>query len=161
LAGVSAALLLALVRRSGRIPTAAVGPLLRAVRLLRAVGPLRAVGAVTAVVTVLLLVAVVRPSGPGAGSWGVAACDVGQGDALVVRSGPHSAVMVDVGPPGQAAARCLRALGVRHLDLLVLTHAHQDHVGGLAPVLDAVTVDAALLGPTPGGAPPDDAVRQA
>lgn len=67
--------------------------------------------------------------------WQVVACDVGQGDALVVRTGPAAAVVVDVGPQGPAAGRCLDRLGVRTIDLLVLSHFHLDHVGGLPEVL--------------------------
>ncbi|MFI2489342.1 ComEC/Rec2 family competence protein [Promicromonospora kroppenstedtii] len=81
--------------------------------------------------------------------WQVAACDVGQGDALALRTGPTSAVVVDVGPDGPAAGRCLDRLGVERVDLLVLTHFHADHVGGLAPVLAGREVVAALVSPVP------------
>ncbi len=77
--------------------------------------------------------------------WVVAACDVGQGDALAIRTGAGRAIMIDVGPPGDAADRCLDQLGVRRLDLLVLTHFHADHVGGLAAVLDGRVVERALV----------------
>lgn len=35
----------------------------------------------------------------------------------------------------------LRKQGVEHLDLVLVTHFHRDHIGGLARVLEAVTVD--------------------
>jgi competence protein ComEC len=79
--------------------------------------------------------------------WRVIACDVGQGDALVMRSGPGSAVVVDVGPQGPAADTCLDRLGITHIDLLVLTHHHADHVGGLEFVLVGRAVDRALVSP--------------
>jgi competence protein ComEC len=82
--------------------------------------------------------------------WSLAACDVGQGDALVARSGPRSAVVVDVGPDGSAAARCLDALGVERVDLLVLSHFHADHVGGLPAVLAGRQVAGALVSPRAG-----------
>ncbi len=63
-------------------------------------------------------------------------CDVGQGDALVLRAGEGSAVVVDVGPDPEAVDTCLDDLGVEHVPLLVLTHFHADHVDGLAGVLD-------------------------
>jgi competence protein ComEC len=63
--------------------------------------------------------------------WLVAVCDVGQGTAVVVRSGDDSAVLIDAGPEGGGVDRCLDRLGVRRLDLVVLTHFHADHVGGL------------------------------
>jgi competence protein ComEC len=90
----------------------------------------------------LLLLAVVRPAPlarltsrwppPG---WTLAACDVGQGDALALNAGHGSAVVVDTGPDPGPADRCLRALGVTEIPLLVLTHFHADHVGGLLGVL--------------------------
>lgn len=79
--------------------------------------------------------------------WDVVMCDVGQGDALVVRSGDGAAVVVDTGPAGDAADACLRRLGVDRIDLLVLTHFHADHVGGLAGVLRGRTVTATLVSP--------------
>ncbi|MFI2366398.1 ComEC/Rec2 family competence protein [Promicromonospora sp. NPDC019610] len=81
--------------------------------------------------------------------WQVAACDVGQGDALALRTGPVSAVVVDVGPDGPAADRCLDELGIERVDLLVLSHFHADHVGGLRPVLAGREVVAALVSPVP------------
>ncbi|HYF73617.1 MAG TPA: ComEC/Rec2 family competence protein [Nocardioides sp.] len=87
----------------------------------------------------------VRPWPPG--EWRVVACDVGQGDALVVRSGPSAAVVVDTGPPGDAAGQCLDRLGVARIDLLVLTHFHDDHVGGLPAVLEGREVRSAIVSP--------------
>ncbi|MEE6286797.1 ComEC/Rec2 family competence protein [Georgenia sp. MJ173] len=79
--------------------------------------------------------------------WVAAQCDVGQGSAFLLRTGPHRAVMLDVGPPGPAAGRCLDELRVRELDLLVLSHLHADHVGGLDAVLAGRHVHRALLSP--------------
>jgi competence protein ComEC len=79
--------------------------------------------------------------------WRVVMCDVGQGDALVVRSGDGAGVVVDVGPAGGAADACLDELGVTRIDLLVLTHHHEDHVGGLQEVLRDRSVVQALVSP--------------
>lgn len=79
--------------------------------------------------------------------WSAVVCDVGQGATLAVRSADAAAVVVDAGPPGDAARRCLDALGIRRIDLLVLTHLHDDHVGGLAGVLAGRDVRAAIVGP--------------
>jgi competence protein ComEC len=68
----------------------------------------------------------------------VTAIDVGQGDAFLLES-PEAKVLVDAGED-DTAARWLRANGRRHLDLLVVTHGHLDHVGGTAPVLRSVRV---------------------
>jgi competence protein ComEC len=67
--------------------------------------------------------------------WLMVACDVGQGDALVLSAGPRAAVVVDAGPDPVAVDRCLHDLGVSQVPLLVLSHLHLDHVGGLSGVL--------------------------
>ena len=83
------------------------------------------------------------------GTWEVAACDVGQGQALVVRTGEATAVVVDAGPDPALVDRCLDELGVERVELLALTHFHADHVAGLPGVLRGRTVDAALVSPLP------------
>ena len=80
--------------------------------------------------------------------WAVVQCDVGQGSALLAR-GADTTIMIDVGPPGDAAAQCLKQAEVDHLDVLVLSHAHTDHIGGLPEVLDAAAVDRVWLSPNP------------
>lgn len=80
-------------------------------------------------------------------NWVAVQCDVGQGSGFVLRSPAGRVVMADVGPPGAAGADCLRMAGVREVDLLVLSHLHADHVGGLPEVLEAVTVHRVLLSP--------------
>ncbi|MFB0834330.1 ComEC/Rec2 family competence protein [Arthrobacter halodurans] len=66
--------------------------------------------------------------------WLMAACDVGQGDALALRTGTDSAVLVDAGPDPDAVDSCLGALGVARVDALFITHLHADHAGGVAGV---------------------------
>lgn len=64
--------------------------------------------------------------------------DVGQGDAaLISEGGKH--VLVDAGP-GAAIVRYLRAFGVDTLDLLVASHNHADHIGGMTAVLGGTVV---------------------
>jgi beta-lactamase superfamily II metal-dependent hydrolase len=61
--------------------------------------------------------------------------DVGQGDAILIRSPEGKTALVDAGPHKELAAELLRRRGVRSLDLVVLTHHHQDHLGGMAEVV--------------------------
>jgi competence protein ComEC len=68
--------------------------------------------------------------------WLMVACDVGQGDGLVLNAGGGAAVVVDAGPEPQHMDRCLDRLGVRRVPVVVLTHFHADHVDGLPGVLD-------------------------
>ena len=85
----------------------------------------------------LLAVTVLGPPTPGwpPEGWLFAACDVGQGDALVLNAGAGTAVVVDAGPDPRLADRCLRRLGIDRVPLVVLTHFHADHVDGLPGVL--------------------------
>ena len=91
--------------------------------------------------------------------WQVVLCDVGQGDALVVRSGQDRAVLVDTGPQPALIGRCLRRLGVRHLDLVVVTHLHADHAFGLPGALAGRDVAAVLVSPLQQPQVSADAVR--
>ena len=66
--------------------------------------------------------------------------DVGQGDGLVVISPTGKAVMIDAGDRGaerEMLAELARA-GVATLDLVVMTHPHADHIGGMQRVLETV-----------------------
>lgn len=78
--------------------------------------------------------------------WQVVQCDVGQGDALVLRSG-QSVAVIDVGRDDEPIDECLTELQVRRIDLLVLTHFDLDHVGGLAGALKGRIVGHALISP--------------
>jgi competence protein ComEC len=77
--------------------------------------------------------------------WQIAACDIGQGDAVLVRSGGEVA-LIDTGPDPALLTRCLDELGIGRIDLLVLSHFDLDHVGGADAVLGRV--DHAVVGPS-------------
>ncbi len=101
----------------------------------------------TALGLAVLALVVIRPlPAPGwpPDGWVLAACDVGQGDALVLNAGAGTAVVVDVGPDPEAIGRCLARLEVRDVPVVVLTHFHADHVEGLSGVLDSFEVDTVI-----------------
>ena len=106
--------------------------------------PVPAVG--TALIVAAALVPTRAVTWPPDG-WRVVVCDVGQGDAVVLRSGPHRAVLVDAGPDPPLVDRCLSHLGVDTLDAVVLTHFHADHVDGLIGAVDGRSVEQLLVGP--------------
>lgn len=61
--------------------------------------------------------------------------DVGQGDAVLVRSPTGQNVLIDGGRSDDDARAYLQALGVGTLDLVIATHADADHIGGLEEVV--------------------------
>jgi competence protein ComEC len=64
--------------------------------------------------------------------------DVGQGDSELLNFGPVQ-ILIDGGPPnGKALKGIERALGLedRYIDLVILTHPHLDHFGGLIDVMN-------------------------
>lgn len=104
---------------------------------------------------VVLLVWVAAFSLPD-GKLHVTFLDVGQGDAIFIQTPQGQKILVDGGP---SPTILLAALGRRMpfwdrtIDLVVLTHPHDDHVSGLIPVLERYQVKAFLDGgqehPTP------------
>ena len=89
-----------------------------------------------------------------AGKLEVTAIDVGQGDSILVVGPTGATMLIDSGGPTGAAARAENASGpapfdtgeevvspylwsrqIRSLDVLVLSHAHSDHMGGMPSVL--------------------------
>jgi competence protein ComEC len=73
--------------------------------------------------------------------------DVGQGDAIAIRSPRGTWTLVDAGPGrDDALARGLARLGVRRVETLVVTHPDLDHVGGAARVVADLRVGR-IVGP--------------
>lgn len=74
--------------------------------------------------------------------------DVGQGDSILIETPKGKRILVDTGPLSQrfdAGERIivpyLLQKGIKHLDALILTHSHADHIGGAAAVLETIPVD--------------------
>jgi competence protein ComEC len=106
------------------------------------------VGLVMVVALIQIPLRVVIDGWPPPG-WDFVACDVGQGDGLVLNAGGGAAVEVDAGPDPLAIDRCLRALHVDTIALLIFTHYHLDHVGGIVGALHDRTVQRVVAGPLP------------
>jgi competence protein ComEC len=108
-------------------------------RIARAVSLVALVAYVATAVGGAVLTRVGRPA-----DWQYAMCDVGQGDATLVRSG-DAVALIDLGEDPAPLRACLDDLGVGRLDLVVLTHFDLDHVGGAEAVLGRA--DVVLAGP--------------
>jgi competence protein ComEC len=102
-----------------------------------------------AILTALVLVVSMPPDRRGwpPDGWFLIMCDVGQGDALIVRAGPAEALVVDAGPDPDAVDACLDAAGITTVPAVILTHFHADHVRGLRGVLRGRSVAAVLATP--------------
>ena len=108
---------------------------------------------IAACVAAVVIAAANRPDGFAR----VIVLDVGQGDAILVEGGRGGRLLVDGGPDPD---RLLVALDARlppwdrRIDMLVLTHPHEDHVAGLALLLDRYrvgrTLEPGMIGPGPG-----------
>ena len=89
----------------------------------------------------------VLPPRPATGTAAITVLDVGQGLAIHVQTAGHD-LLFDAGPAFSADADSgnriiapyLRAMGVRRLDAMVISHADKDHEGGAASVLAALPV---------------------
>ncbi len=101
---------------------------------------------------VLVVAAASRPDGRAH----VTVLDVGQGDAILITGPTGGRILVDGGPDPD---RLLVALDARvppwdrRLDLIVLTHPHDDHVAGLPLVLERYRVGAVAEAGLPGRSP--------
>ena len=61
--------------------------------------------------------------------------DVGQGDSALIRSPEGKLALIDAGPSPIKVAGLLRERGVDRLDLVVVTHHHSDHYGGMLAIV--------------------------
>ena len=127
------------------VSSAALGILLAARR-----GRLRVAAAVISAITLVGCVV----AGPGGDiiarvrippEWSIAACDVGQGDAVLIRDSGQ-VMLVDTGPDPGLLRDCLARFGIDRLDVVVLTHFDLDHRGGADAVLGRTGL--LLHGPT-------------
>jgi competence protein ComEC len=115
-----------------------------------------------AVVAAVAWAAVIIPAVGVGGDRGLSlyVLDVGQGDAIALRTPRGHWVLIDAGPrtPAGDAGRTvvlpfLWRHGARRLDLAIASHGHDDHVGGLPAVMGALAPDLLLDPAQPMGTP--------
>jgi competence protein ComEC len=116
---------------------------------------LAAAGAVAVVVLLVGVIGLARPDG----RLHMTVLDVGQGDAILLRGPAGSRLLVDTGPdPERLLVQLDGRLPAwdRRLDMVVITHPHEDHVAGLGLLLDRYQIGAiaepGMIGLGPGDA---------
>ncbi len=105
----------------------------------------------------LLVVAGSLEGGRPDGRLRMTVLDVGQGDSILLEGPRGGRILIDGGPDPDREAQVLDEripAWDRRLDLVVLTHPHEDHAAGLALLLDryhvGVVAEPGMLGPGPG-----------
>tara|TARA_B100000131_G_C18121127_1_gene612958 strand:+ start:773 stop:3022 length:2250 start_codon:yes stop_codon:yes gene_type:complete len=82
----------------------------------------------------------------------IAQLDIGQGDATLIKTN-YLSCLIDTGPPYDkrlgsitynVLLPALRYYGIRHLDLLIITHFDKDHVGNLKSLLETIPIKTIL-----------------
>jgi competence protein ComEC len=67
--------------------------------------------------------------------------NVSHGDSIFLRTSKGDTALIDAGYPDAGTFDYLEENGITHLDILVATHAHEDHIGGMPQVFQAAQVD--------------------
>ncbi|MFZ5480400.1 MAG: ComEC/Rec2 family competence protein [Myxococcota bacterium] len=75
-----------------------------------------------------------------AGTLRVDVLDVGQGDSILIRTPANKVVLIDAGEGDVDVPAILAREGIDHIDLVVATHPHADHIGGMDDVVRALPV---------------------
>jgi competence protein ComEC len=76
------------------------------------------------------------------GDLHVTVIDVGQGDSILVTFGTDETMLIDAGESKDAYAVKdeLKERGITQIDVLVATHPHADHIGGIAEIIDGYEI---------------------
>ncbi len=105
---------------------------------------LREVGIFLAVVAILLSLGFANRT---SGDFEIIFLDVGQGDAILIRTPEGEKILIDAGPAGAVIPAISRELNFweRRIDLAILTHPDTDHAAGFVEILDRLEVEEILL----------------
>jgi competence protein ComEC len=124
----------------------------------------RAVRALATVVALVVVLGIVAAAARPDGRLHVVVLDVGQGDAILVETPGGGRLLVDGGPDPDRLLVLLDARippWDRRIDLVVLTHPHEDHDAGLPMLVDRYRVGRFVEPGLPGSGPGYAALEQA
>jgi competence protein ComEC len=79
--------------------------------------------------------------------------DVGQGDAELLVGPSGESILIDGGPDPVLILRKLDEYGIDHVDVMVLSHPHDDHATGLVSVIEHLPVGVVWESGYAGGGP--------
>jgi len=98
------------------------------------------------IVICLVLVVIIWSQEEKAGDLQVIFFDVGQGDSILIQTPSGHDILIDGGPDSSVLSKIGRQLAFydHSIDLIVLSHAHSDHVAGLVDVLKRYDVNKVL-----------------
>jgi competence protein ComEC len=119
----------------------------------RALRPLPILGCLVALL--LAITVAQRPDG----QLHLTVLDIGQGDAILVEAPNGATMLIDGGPDPELTLRRIganRPFFARRIDVLVVSHPHQDHVAGLVDVLDRHRIGALVHAGIPFENPAND-----
>jgi competence protein ComEC len=66
---------------------------------------------------------------------------INHGDSILLQTSTGENALIDAGYPEAGTLKYLKEHNIHHLDLLIATHGHEDHIGGIPEVIRSVQVD--------------------
>lgn len=84
---------------------------------------------------------------PSDGTLNVHFLDVGQGDSALLMTGNGSVILIDAGPNASQndLLSALEDLNVKKIDCMILSHSHEDHIGGADVVIQRYPIGSILM----------------
>ncbi len=102
--------------------------------------------------SILIIIILVIPGFLRERNFEITILDVGQGDAIVIHTPARKTILIDTGDKTMqkdygemVVVPYFKALGIKNIDLLILTHPHADHIGGAQTVISQIRIDKALI----------------
>jgi competence protein ComEC len=80
----------------------------------------------------------VTPTAPSDALLIVSYIDVGQGDSILIQTPNNKNILIDAGTSsyGPKISNYLRSRGINKIDVLIATHPHADHIGGMSHIIE-------------------------